>query len=105
MPIYGSQNPPIVAPNNNVGLDGMMINLASLLAGTATNPFENGYLEGPAKAPLKAASACPGVYGKGPYVGYARQASCNARGDNRRKNLLPALYDPATCDLGLKDEG
>uniref|UniRef100_A0A6N2LQS9 Uncharacterized protein n=1 Tax=Salix viminalis TaxID=40686 RepID=A0A6N2LQS9_SALVM len=51
---------PSVAPNNDVGLDGMVINLAGLLAGTATNPFENGYFQGPKEAPLEAASACPG---------------------------------------------
>ncbi|KAJ6709515.1 PROTEIN EXORDIUM-LIKE 5 [Salix koriyanagi] len=58
-PIYGPQSPPLVAPNNDVGLDGMIINLASLLAGTATNPYGNGYFQGPKEAPLEAASACP----------------------------------------------
>ncbi|XP_021808207.1 protein EXORDIUM-like isoform X2 [Prunus avium] len=103
-PIYGPQSPPLVAPNNDVGLDGMVINLASLLAGTATNPFGNGYFQGPAEAPLEAASACPGIYGKGAYPGYAGAllqepstgASYNANGANGRKYLLPALYDPAT---------
>ncbi|RZC06760.1 protein EXORDIUM-like [Glycine soja] len=103
-PIYGPQSPPLVAPNNDVGLDGMVINLASLLAGTATNPFGNGYFQGPAEAPLEAASACPGVYGKGAYPGYAGNllvdsatgASYNVEGDNGRKYLVPALYDPST---------
>lgn len=103
-PIYGPQSPPLVAPNNDVGLDGMTINLASLLAGTATNPFGNGYFQGPAEAPLEAASACPGVYGKGAYPGYAGDllvdpatgASYNALGSNGRKYVLPALYDPST---------
>ncbi|EEF48526.1 protein PHOSPHATE-INDUCED 1 [Ricinus communis] len=103
-PIYGPQNQPLVAPNNDVGLDGMVINLAGLLAGTATNPFGNGYFQGPKEAPLEAASACPGVYGKGAYPGYAGNllvdsttgASYNAYGDNGRKYLLPALYDPST---------
>ncbi|KAJ8762510.1 hypothetical protein K2173_007949 [Erythroxylum novogranatense] len=103
-PIYGPQSPPLIAPNNDVGLDGMVINLASLLAGTATNPFGNGYFQGPKEAPLEAASACPGVYGKGAYPGYAGNllfdsttgASYNAIGDNGRKFLLPALYDPYT---------
>ncbi|XP_050214923.1 protein PHOSPHATE-INDUCED 1 [Mercurialis annua] len=103
-PIYGPQSQPLVAPNNNVGLDGMVINLATLLAGTATNPFGNGYFQGPKEAPLEAASACPGVYGKGAYPGYAGDllvdsttgASYNAHGDNGRKYLLPALYDPST---------
>ncbi|CAJ1974086.1 unnamed protein product [Sphenostylis stenocarpa] len=103
-PIYGPQNAPLIAPNNDVGLDGMVINLASLLAGTATNPFGNGYFQGPAEAPLEAASACPGVYGKGAYPGYAGNllvdtttgASYNVNGANGRKYLVPALYDPST---------
>lgn len=103
-PMYGPQNPPLVAPNNDVGLDGMVINLASLLAGTTTNPFGNGFFQGPAEAPLEAASACTGVYGKGAYPGYAGNllvdsttgASYNAHGANGRKYLLPALYDPST---------
>lgn len=103
-PIYGPQNPPLVAPNNDVGLDGMVINVASLLAGTATNPFGNGYFQGPKEAPLEAASACTGVYGKGAYPGYAgdllvdatTRASYNANGVNGRKYLLPALFDPST---------
>ncbi|CAA2954629.1 Hypothetical predicted protein [Olea europaea subsp. europaea] len=103
-PIYGPQSPPLVAPNNDVGLDGMIINLASLLAGTATNPFGNGYYQGPSAAPLEAASACPGVYAKGAYPGYAGDllvdpptgASFNAHGANGRKYLLRALYDPST---------
>ncbi|CAA7057795.1 unnamed protein product [Microthlaspi erraticum] len=99
-PVYGPQSPPLVAPNNDVGLDGMVINLASLLAGTATNPFGNGYYQGPQNAPLEAASACPGVYGKGAYPGYAGDllvdtttgGSFNAYGANGRKFLLPALF-------------
>ncbi|GJZ89374.1 EXORDIUM-like protein [Tanacetum coccineum] len=103
-PIYGPQGPPLVAPNNDVGMDGMVINLASLLAGTATNPFGNGYYQGDASAPLEAASACPGVYGKGAYPGYpgallvdsTTGASYNAYGTNGRKYLVPAMYDPST---------
>ncbi|KAI3689230.1 hypothetical protein L2E82_47183 [Cichorium intybus] len=103
-PIYGPQGAPLIAPNNDVGLDGMVINLASLLAGTATNPFGNGYYQGDASAPLEAASACPGVYGKGAYPGYPGDllvdsttgASYNAHGTNGRKYLVPSLYDPST---------
>ncbi|KAD6119515.1 hypothetical protein R6Q59_025322 [Mikania micrantha] len=103
-PIYGPQAAPLVAPNNDVGVDGMVINLAGLLAGTATNPFGNGYYQGDAGAALEAASACPGVYAKGAYPGYAGDllvdtttgASYNAHGTSGRKYLLPALYDPST---------
>ncbi|KAJ8762577.1 hypothetical protein K2173_008016 [Erythroxylum novogranatense] len=103
-PIYGPQSPPLVAPNNDVGVDGMVINLASLLAGTVTNPFGNGYFQGHKNAPLEVATACSGVYGKGAYPGYAGDllvdtttgASFNAHGVNGRKFLLPALFDPLT---------
>ncbi|KAI3868973.1 hypothetical protein MKW92_013199 [Papaver armeniacum] len=103
-PIYGPQGSPLVAPNNDVGVDGMVINLASLLAGTATNPFGNGYYQGPAGGSLEVASACTGIYGKGAYPGYAgnllvdpsTRASYNANGANGRKYLLPALFDHST---------
>ncbi|XP_022952051.1 protein EXORDIUM-like [Cucurbita moschata] len=103
-PIYGPQSPPLIAPNGDVGMDGMIINLASLLAGTVTNPFGNGYFQGPATMPLEAASACTGIYAKGAYPGYAGDlltdsttgGSYNANGGNGRKYLLPALLDPST---------
>ncbi|XP_057417754.1 protein EXORDIUM-like 2 [Lotus japonicus] len=103
-PMYGPQTPPLVAPNGDVGVDGMVINLATLLAGTVTNPFNNGYFQGPATAPLEAVTACTGVFGSGAYPGYPGQvlvdgvsgASFNAHGANGRKFLLPAMWDPQT---------
>lgn len=103
-PIYGPQTPPLVSPNGDVGVDGMVINLATLLAGTVTNPFSDGYFQGPAAAPLEAVSACTGVFGTGSYPGYPGQvlvdkttgASYNAHGVNGRKYLLPAMWDPQT---------
>lgn len=103
-PIYGPQTDPLVAPNGDVGIDGMIVNIASLLAGSVTNPFGNGFYYGSQEAPLEAASACSGVYGKGAYPGYAGEllvdsstgASYNAQGGNGRKYLLPALLDPLT---------
>lgn len=103
-PIYGPQTPPLVAPNGDVGIEGIIINLATLLAGTVTNPFNNGYFQGPASAPLEAVSACTGVFGSGAYPGYPGQvlvdktsgASYNAHGVNGRRFLLPAMWDPQT---------
>ncbi|XWS14980.1 hypothetical protein CRYUN_Cryun35bG0055000 [Craigia yunnanensis] len=103
-PIYGPQTAPLGAPNADVGVDGMIINIASLLAGTVTNPYGKGYFLGSDGAQLEAASACSGVYGKGAYPGYAGEllvdrttgASYNAQGVNGRKYLLPALFDPVT---------
>lgn len=101
-PIYGPQTPPLVAPNGDVGVDGMVINLATLLANTVTNPFNGGYFQGPPTAPLEAVSACTGVFGSGAYPGYPGKvleerssgASYNAHGVNGRKYLLPAMWDP-----------
>ncbi|XP_021713488.1 protein EXORDIUM-like 2 isoform X1 [Chenopodium quinoa] len=101
-PMYGPQTPPLVSPNGDVGVDGMIINLATLLAGTVTNPFSNGYFQGPPTVPLEAVSACTGIFGAGAYPGYpgtvsvdkVTGASYNANGVNGRKYLLPAMWDP-----------
>jgi len=82
----------------------MIINLATVLTGTVTNPFNNGYFQGPAAAPLEAVSACTGMFGSGSYPGYAGNllvdkvtgASYNAHGVNGRKYLVPAMWDPNT---------
>ncbi|KAI6687798.1 hypothetical protein NL676_024626 [Syzygium grande] len=103
-PIYGPQSAPLGAPNGDVGVDGMVINVASLLAGTVTNPFGDGYTVGAAGAPTDVASACTGSFGKVSLPGYAGEllvdsgtgASYNAEGLNGRKYLLPALFDPTT---------
>jgi Phosphate-induced protein 1 conserved region len=106
-PIYGPQTPALVPPNADVGIDEMVINLASMIAGAVTNPFGEGFYQGPKEAPLEAATACTGVYGKGAFSGYAGNllvdpttgASYNANGARGRKYLVPALFDPAssTC--------
>ncbi|GER55537.1 phosphate-responsive 1 family protein [Striga asiatica] len=103
-PMYGPQSPPLVAPSGDVGVDGMVINLATVLAGAVTNPFNSGYFQGSAAAPLEAVTACTGVFGSGAYPGYAGNvltdeasgASYNAHGVNGRKYLLPAMWDPQT---------
>lgn len=103
-PIYGPQSPPLVAPNGDMGIDGMIINIATVLAGAVTNPFNTGYFQGDAGAPLEAVSACPGMYGRGSYPGFPGNllvdkttgASYNGHGVNGRNFLLPAMWDPAT---------
>uniref|UniRef100_A0A0E0K5F2 Phi-1-like phosphate-induced protein n=1 Tax=Oryza punctata TaxID=4537 RepID=A0A0E0K5F2_ORYPU len=103
-PVYGPQAAPLTPPNGDVGVDGMVISLASMIVGTVTNPFGNGFFQGDADAPLEAATACAGVYGKGAYPGYAGSllvdpasgASYNANGAHGRKYLVPALVDPDT---------
>jgi hypothetical protein len=106
LPTYGPQTPPLVPPNGDVGVDGMVISLAALLAGTVTNPYGDGYYQGDAGAGagLEAATVCAGIFGTGSYPGYpgklltdpATGASYNAVGLGGRKYLLPALWDPAT---------
>ncbi|GLJ53547.1 hypothetical protein SUGI_1142380 [Cryptomeria japonica] len=60
-PLYGPQSPPLLPPNGDVGIDGMIINIATTIAGAVTNPFKSGYFQGDAAAPLEALSACPGI--------------------------------------------
>ncbi|XP_059281620.1 protein EXORDIUM-like 2 [Lycium ferocissimum] len=103
-PIVGPQITPLGSPNGDVGVDGMVINLATVLAGTVTNPFDGGYFQGPANAPLEAVSACTGIFGSGAFPGFPGMvlldkktgASYNAQGLNGRKYLLPAMWDPKT---------
>jgi hypothetical protein len=101
-PVYGSPMPPLVSPSGDVGMDGVVISLAALLAGTVTNPYGDGYYQG--DLGMEAATACAGVFGSGAYPGYpgkllvdrATGASYNAVGMGGRKYLLPALWDPTT---------
>ncbi|CAA6658844.1 unnamed protein product [Spirodela intermedia] len=93
-PVYGPQTPPLVAPNGDVGVDGMVINLATLVAGTVTNPFAGGFFQGPAAAPLEA-RFLPGEPRQG-VDGSATGGSYNAAGVGGRKFLLPAMWDPKT---------
>ncbi|GJN29254.1 hypothetical protein PR202_gb17461 [Eleusine coracana subsp. coracana] len=91
---YGAQQ--VAPPNGDVGVDGMVINVASELAGVVTEPFYQG--------DDRAMTACPGVFGKGAYPGHAGEllvdeatgASYNANGAHGRKYLLPAQFDPDT---------
>lgn len=105
LPQYGPIGAtPLVAPNGDIGADGMVINIANMLAGAATDPYISAWFQGDAGAPLEAATACAGIYGEGAYPGYAGKlltesvsgASFNVRGHNGRKFLLPALWDPVT---------
>ncbi|XP_020575824.1 protein EXORDIUM-like 1 [Phalaenopsis equestris] len=105
-PDYGPQAPPFVAPNGVVGVDSIVMNLASTIFRALTFPFDGGgFFIGPKTALLEAATACTAIYGKRAYAGYAGEllvdsvtgASYNASGANGRKSLLPAIFDPSTA--------
>ena len=104
-PLYGPLNfKPLAPPNGDVGADGMIINIGTMLAGTATDPYVNAWFQGDALAPLEAGTACAGIYGEGAYPGFPGEllkdpisgASYNVGGANKRKFMLPALWDPVT---------
>lgn len=103
LPTFGPKMPPLLAPND-IGIDGMVINIATVLAGTVTNPFDGGYFQGPVTAPLEAVTACTGIFGSGAFPGYPgsvlvdkkTKVSYNAVGVKGRKYLLPAMWDPKT---------
>lgn len=108
VPAYGPPGQALAAPNG-VGADGMVINIATIIAGAATNPYKTGYFQGDALAPLEAVTACPGIFGAGAYPGYPgnlmvdkfSKASYNAYGAKGKKFLLPAVWDlmSLTCKV------
>lgn len=93
------------APNGgDVGINGMIINIATLIVGAATNSFANAYFHGDVPHPLEAAGVCWGIYGAGAYLGYAGNllvdkktgASFNVYGVNGREFLVPWIYNPGS---------
>jgi hypothetical protein len=103
-PGTGPDTPALKPPNDDVGIDGLIITLASLVAGSATNPFANAYFQGDAAEPLEIAGVCGGIYGAAAYPGNPGTlltdpktgASFNAFGANGRQFLLPWIFNPAT---------
>nr|PNR59198.1 hypothetical protein PHYPA_001989 [Physcomitrium patens] len=99
-----SQDKPLLPPSGEVGVDGMIINLAKLIAGAATDPYQNAYYQGDAAAPVEAAEACSGIFGCGAYAGYPGSlmkdpvtgSSFNSFGSRGYKFLLPWMWDPKT---------
>lgn len=91
------------------GADGMVINIASVLPGAATNPFKTGYFQGDALAPLESIAACLGLFGAGAYAGFpgdlkadkVSKASYNAYGARGSKFLLPAIWLPVSLDCKI----
>ncbi|KAG6551100.1 hypothetical protein Mapa_007335 [Marchantia paleacea] len=100
----GSLQKPLIPPNGDVGIDGMIITVANIMAGMATNPYGNAYYQGDAGMPLEAAGACQGIYGTGSYPGYPGEllvdektgASFNVFGARNTKFLVPWIWHPDT---------
>ncbi|XP_065847790.1 protein EXORDIUM-like 1 [Euphorbia lathyris] len=98
---YGPTTPAI-SPNKDKGMEGVIINLSTELAGTATNPFGDGFYHAPKEAPLEAGTACNSIFARGAHPGFPGDllvevntgASYNAQGVNGRKYLLPAIANP-----------
>ncbi|KAI5064718.1 hypothetical protein GOP47_0019413 [Adiantum capillus-veneris] len=98
---YSSATETALKAPNDVGMDGVVMNIASILAGAATNPHGNAYYEGNPSVPLEAATACAGIFGPNAYPGApgtllsdSTGSSFNARGANSRRFLLPCLWHP-----------
>jgi hypothetical protein len=93
----------LLPPNGDVGCDGMIITIASVLAGCATNPDNSGLFQGESGYPLEAATSCQGLFGAGSFAGSPgillkdkKNRSFNAYGINNREFLVPALWNPRT---------
>ena len=103
-PDYGPQGVTLQPPNGNVGADSMVISFASALAGLVTNPYNDGFYDGPESDPKEASTICHGIFGSGAFPGYTGKVRVNpsnggcfnAHGLKGKKFLLPALWDPKT---------
>ncbi|OWM67996.1 protein EXORDIUM-like 2 [Punica granatum] len=101
---YGPKGVILQPPNKNVAADAMVIALASGLAETVTNPFNNGFYSGIPTQPTEISDACPNMFGSGALPGYtgkvridpATGGAFNAHGPRGRKYLLPAIWNPRT---------
>ncbi|KAJ9678441.1 hypothetical protein PVL29_020583 [Vitis rotundifolia] len=101
---YGPQGVTLQPPNGNVGADAMVISFASALAGLVTNPYNDGFYDGPESDPVEASTICQGIFGSGAFPGYTGKVRVNptnggcfnAHGLRGKKFLLPALWDPKT---------
>jgi hypothetical protein len=78
-PQYGPQGSPLVAPNGDVGMDGMVMVLATMVAGTVSNPYGDGYYQGPKGAALEACSACQGLHTNTKFMYMQRRDSSISR--------------------------
>ena len=93
-------------PSGNVGVDAMIISLASGLADAMTNPYNTGFFR-PGLGHtglLGAGTVCQGMFGSGAFPGYTGKirvdpksgGAFNSHGIKGKKFLLPALWNPAT---------
>ncbi|MCO5591678.1 hypothetical protein L7F22_045669 [Adiantum nelumboides] len=103
-PQYGPTMEPLKAPNG-VGVDGMIIALAKLLVGAATNPMGNAFYQGDeASLKLEAGEVCTGKYGAGAYPGFPGEvlqnlrsgASYNMEGRHGVQFFVPWMWNPAS---------
>ncbi|KAJ7544069.1 hypothetical protein O6H91_09G063400 [Diphasiastrum complanatum] len=102
-PQFGPNAPPLLPPNKDVGIDGMIISMAKVIAAAATDPFGTAYYQGDASAALETGGACAGAFGDGSYPGDPGKllknsktgASFNVYGALNTEFLLPWIWDPA----------
>ncbi|BBN07314.1 hypothetical protein MPTK1_4g02840 [Marchantia polymorpha subsp. ruderalis] len=92
----------LIPPNGDVGIDGMIITIANIIASMATNPYDSGYYQ--EGSHLETAAVCQGMFGTGSFSGYpgellvdkATKASFNVYGASNAKFLLPWIWNPVT---------
>eukprot|EP01018_Ginkgo_biloba_P003087 Gb_21019 [translate_table: standard] len=100
---FGPDMETLRAPNGDLGMDGMIINIAKMVVEIATNPYGTAYYQGSEpSAAMGAAEACSGIFGRGAYPGYPGEllvdsstgASFNVHASKGRKFLVPWIWNP-----------
>ncbi|KAF6152568.1 hypothetical protein GIB67_013015 [Kingdonia uniflora] len=93
---------PVMAPNGDVGVDGMISVIAHEIAELATNPLVNAWYAGEDPSfPTEIADLCEGIYGTGGGGSYTGQmmetedgATFNMHGSFGRKFLVQWVWNP-----------
>ncbi|CAM8945254.1 unnamed protein product [Rhodiola kirilowii] len=102
IPAYMNGAGALRAPNDDVGVDGMLSVIAHELAELATNPLVNAWYAGEdPTAPTEIGDLCEGLYGTGGGGGYTGQVmqdrkgrTFNVNGINGRRFLVQWIWNP-----------
>ncbi|KAL4188267.1 hypothetical protein AMTRI_Chr09g23050 [Amborella trichopoda] len=102
VPVYMPGLKPLVPPNGNVGVDGMISVIAHEMAELSTNPLVNAWYAGQDPCfPTEIADLCEGIYGTGGGGSYTGQLSLDHRtgatynlNGERRRFLVQWVWNP-----------
>ncbi|KAK5843217.1 Mitochondrial intermembrane space import and assembly 40 [Gossypium arboreum] len=100
----GPKGPVLKPPSGNMAADAMVVAFAGALVDAITNPMNDALYHSNKAKKLGPATVCKGIFGRGAAPGNPGEVltdpktggSFNAHGNNNKKFLLPAIWNPKT---------